>query len=467
MRSLRLSFLCSTALSFLMTAPVLRAASFERFHGDSSHVESGGWSTAARTCPSGGFLTTGTTTTGQVAVHAVRTAEDGATLWEKNYTFGPGITGGGVVELRDGSGFVVAGSLLAGPGNEADVYLMKVDCAGTPVWAHAYPGPGGFLNAVDRLIEAANGDLVVAGLSQSSGLPISVDALLLRVEATGALRWSRRYDGGDFTLFQGVAEARTGQTGRGDLVVVGYRQDGGAPQRPIVLRLAADGTAGGPLGCALQYEPAAVALFSSVIELTSPGLAGSFVLAGRIEGTGALLVRTEADVCRPVIERLVAGDTTGATEVVEVTAPLPGVPAGTLAVAGTVRDAQAPDDGYLMTVSASGLKLRSAHVIGDHAPANIDSRFAIVRSVLPLSDGFAVTGDTTIGPIFGDDMDLYVVKTDAQGETPCDVPWSPAHGRISVPTTPLTLPSAVAGLGSVPQTHIVVEDTDAGRDACE
>lgn len=468
MRSLRLCLLCSTTLSFAAAAVPLRAASFERFHGDGSHVESGGWSAAATACPSGGFLTTGTTTAGQFAVQAVRTAADGSTLWAKTYTFGPGIAGGPVVELRNGSGFVLAGSLLTGRGTDFDVFLLKIDCAGAPLWARAYPGPSGFLDAVNGLVETTSGDLVVAGISQYTGTPITIDALLLRTDAAGGLRWSRAYDGGDFTIFQGVAEARQGPTGQGDLVVVGYRQASTDPHRPIVLRLGADGTLGGPLGCAVQYEPATVAIFSAVTELTSPGVAGGFVLAGRIEGRGALLVRTEADVCRPVIERIIEADTTATTEIVEVTTALPGVPAGTLAVAGTVTvGAQAPDDGFLLTVSPASLRLRSAHVMGDHAPASIDSRFAIVRSVLPLADGFAVTGDTTIGPIFGDDMDLYVVKTDAQGQTPCDVPWAPGHGRIHVPTTPLKLSSASAARGSVAQEPILVEDTDASRDACE
>jgi len=462
-----LSFLCHGALALIAAAPALHAASFERFHGDGSHVDTGGWSTVANACPSGGFLTLGNTTTTQRAVHAIRTGADGSILWDRSYTFGPGIVPTASLELRDGSGFVLAGEVVIRANNEADIFLMKLDCAGTPLWTYSYPGVSGFLDAVHVLIETANGDLVGAG-SRFDTSATRLDARLLRFDAKGTLLWSRMYDAGDFTNFLGVAEAHGG-LGDGDLVVVGYRQDSTDPHRPIVLRLGADGTGGGPRGCAVQYEPATVAIFSAVIELTSPGHEGDFVLAGRIEESGALLLRTAADVCQPVVGRIIEAQVTATTEIAEVMASLPGVPRGTLAVAGTVRvNPQAPHDGYLLTLSPSDLKPLSAHVFGDHSPqATSDSRFAIVRSVLPLSDGFAITGDTTIGSIFEDDMDLYVVKTDSEGQTPCDVAWDPGHRRTQVKIELLELPSSSADLGTVPHTDITVEDEDASRDACE
>src|SRR4029450_5122455 len=111
-----------------------------------------------------------------------------------------------------------------------------------------------------------------------------------------------------------------------------------------------------------------------------------------------------------------------------------------------------------LTASPATLEPLSAHLLGDHAPANIDSRYALIRSVLALTDGFAVTGDPTIGPIFGDDMDLYVMKTDAQGQTPCDEVWTLSHQPITLPTSPVTLATARADLGTPAHHDIVVSD---------
>src|SRR4030095_514643 len=141
---------------------------------------------------------------------------------------------GASVELRDGSGFVIAGEVI-NSFNEADLLLMKIDCAGTPVWANSYTGPSGFYNGANRLIEAANGDLVVAGFSQDD-TGQTLPALLLRAVATGALLWSPKYRGGTFTNFEGVVEAGGSRDGS-DLLVVGYRSGPSGPAPPPVVPL--------------------------------------------------------------------------------------------------------------------------------------------------------------------------------------------------------------------------------------
>jgi hypothetical protein len=197
MMSRRLTVLSIGAVAVMAAAPTVRAASFERFHGDSAHVDRGGHSAAVNACPAGGFLTVGSIDTSAFAIHAVRTGADGAVLWDKALAFGSGGFASAAVEARDGSGFVIAGSAPNDPANPAEVgaFLMKVDCSGRPVWARTYPGPSGFLTIVNQVIETANGDLVAVGIrqDQESG---TVDGILFRTSANGALRWARRYDGG-------------------------------------------------------------------------------------------------------------------------------------------------------------------------------------------------------------------------------------------------------------------------------
>jgi hypothetical protein len=221
--------------------------------------------------------------------------------------------------------------------------------------------------------------------------------------------------------------------------------------------------------CAIQYEPAPFAFLSSVTQLGTLDHFGDFVMAGRIETEGLFLVRTKGDVCDPVVERIVESDVTGPVSLTEVRSSLPGVPRGTVAIAGTARASEhAPDDMFLLTLSPAALKPISGHLMGDHSTqAMVDSRFAAALSVLALRDGFAVTGETTIGPIFDDDQDLYLVKTDAQGETPCNVPWKTEDRRVRLKTSKVAIPSANAQFGSVAHTDFTSEDLDANRDACE
>jgi hypothetical protein len=466
------------ALALLVTPSMVKAGSFERFHGDPAHQELGGSSTAARTCPAGGFLTIGSSAPFAPSpgeLYAVRTAADGTTLWERTYRVGDSSTGAdAAVGLHDGSGFVLAGSLLKGGG--LDLFLMKIDCSGAPVWTHSYPGPQGLLESAERgLIEAENGDLVLAGLSIDDRNDRDVfKGLVLRTDASGRQRWSRLYEAGAFTAFRGVAEVKgDDRDDDRDLVVVGDRQAAlNSDVHPFVLRLRSDGRLAGRR-CDMEYQAQGSLL--NVAQLGASAQAGDLILSGRIlqpDGNATLLVRADGETCQPVVERLIGGNETVPAALAELKHPLPGAPRGSLAVVGETHvGPTAPSVIYLQTISPTTLRpLSAGHLFGDHSTqVTVDTRLVSPGGVVPLSDGFAVTGDSSIGPLDADenDNDLYVIKTDARGGTACDAPWRPQHRRVGIPTAPLRASVTPAGLGDEARTDVTVEERSAGRNACE
>jgi hypothetical protein len=468
MNPIRFSFAPTALIAALAVAPTLQAASFEHFHGDTTHAETGGFTATTNGCPSGGFVTVGTSVDNHstsAVLYAVRTAADGATLWRKTYALGNGgVQTEAVVGLRNGSGFVVGGETSPGP----QAFLMKIDCNGVPVWASSYSGQTGFQEVVSGVVEVANGDLVVSGFSIDDRNDIdTTQGLLFRTDAAGALRWSRIYNAGDFTAFRAITTAD-----ERDVVVIGDRMANSRSQsHPLVLRLGADGRLNGARHCAAEYKTWAFGL--GVTELSASRHAGEFVVSGETLGTtnDLLLVRTDEDVCRPAVARIIAA--AASASIAEVKRPLPGAARGTLALPSALNaGSDLPSDAVLLTVSPSTLVPLSGHLFGDHATeTTATTHSALARTVVPLADGFVVTGDSTSSdisvPDLFQDSDLYVVKTDDHGDTTCSASRLPSSQAARVPVSRVRVSSTSAGLAGATLADVTVADQTVSRTGCQ
>jgi len=272
------------------------------------------------------------------------------------------------------------------------------------VWTDVYPGQQGFLESAERgLIEAEGGDLVLAGLSIDSREDRDVfKGLVLRADASGRQRWSRLYEAGAFTAFRAVAEVKGGRDDDRDLVVGGDRQAAlNSEVHPFVLRLKSDGRLAGRR-CDVEFQAPGSLL--AVTQLSSSGEAGDLLLAGRIlqsNGNATFLVRADAETCRPVVERLIAGNETVPVAIAELRHSLPGAPRGSLAVVGETHvGPTAPSVLYLQTISPTTLApLSAGHLFGDHSThVTVDTRLGSPGGVVPMADGFAVTATAPSGP---------------------------------------------------------------------
>lgn len=164
----------------------------------------------------GGFVATGFSTSfgdGDRDLFLVKVDDAGSEHWRR--TFGGAATdiGRSVIETADG-GLVICGSSESSGAGEDDVYLVKTDAAGNHLWTQTY---GGEASDTGRsVIEAANGDLVVTGATGSFGGG-NRDVLLIRTGPDGNELWrttvgpSPNYDWGNSVI----------ETSDGDLVTAG------------------------------------------------------------------------------------------------------------------------------------------------------------------------------------------------------------------------------------------------------
>src|SRR5688572_26075110 len=89
-------------------------------------------------CPGGGFVAVGQATPPGIEsrIYVVRLAGNGTTIWERSYNVNLNgfHSGWSIVELRDGSGFVITGNVFF-ERSGGDILLLKIGCEGSLRWA--------------------------------------------------------------------------------------------------------------------------------------------------------------------------------------------------------------------------------------------------------------------------------------------------------------------------------------------
>lgn len=419
-------------------------------------------------CPGGGYISVGTFDQAGVnpEVYVVRTNNAGAQLWEwvydiqGNQSFDEGMA---LVELANGAGFVILGNTIAG--GVWNISLTGLTCQGGVVWSTIYPDVNGLnLRGFDLiqtasgnpLLGTAPGDLAVAGYS-FNGVNQTQDAYLMRTTMGGALIWNMAYDnsvlGGPlvFEEFRALTEAApTAAQITGDLVAVGgYRSTQNNNRQGLVARVNGDngGIAGAPQ-CMAHHGGGASDVYTSVVQLQTPPNAGQFAMVGITTNTAnwqddIWVVR--GNPCGIFAQTRIgnggAVTTEGALDVREVLGFAPNnVGIGDLALTGYHGNAMnGPFDAYLLFVRVGNLAPLFGNLFGDHLLRNeIGVSLAQTPANGPQAQGFVVAGlSETDWDGFGDPRDLYLVITDNNGNTNCDVGWNPAFVVVNWPVVQL------------------------------
>jgi cysteine-rich repeat protein len=122
---------------------------------------------------------------------------DGRELWTTTIT-GPLVGGSDSVRailIEADQTIVVAGQQQSGPSGQ-DFWLARLDATGALLWSRAHDGGGGADTQTDRafgLTRGAGGALVLCG--QRDG-PLGPDAWILVTDGDGQRLWDRAFDGG-------------------------------------------------------------------------------------------------------------------------------------------------------------------------------------------------------------------------------------------------------------------------------
>ncbi len=452
-------------LGLFLAAVPAAAVPFERVYGPANTADQGARRVLPVTAcaPAGGFVAVGTTQVpGSTAdVYVVRTdnaGNTGAPYWERSYDL-TGLQledeGRALVELPDGSGFVLLGNTLDAAA--WSTVLMKIDCTGAPVWTRQYraavQGPTfKNLRGFDLIRTTTGdpptvkaGDLAVAGYAS----PASDEPFLMRTSGAGALIWNKSYNLGGAARFSALTEASpaTG-TPVGDLVAVGsYVKTGSADSQALAARASGrDGSVAAANQCFAFYGTSTTQdSFFSVVELKTAPLAGRLVMAGLTTSAATsddiYLLRTQASPCLPLQQARYGGtDREIALDLRELLTPMaiPAIPAGTLAVTGDRANvAFTASDVPLLFVNAGNFGILSGVVFGSQLPG-VEVGYSLERIPpgVGAGDGFVIAGfSTSDREAVGDPRDLYLIATNAFSTTGCNVDYVPLGQSLNWPNT--------------------------------
>jgi putative intracellular protease/amidase len=155
----------------------------------------GGWEYGNSVCQAddGGFIIAGYTTSsgaGLQDVYVVRTDSYGNELWSE-VCGGAGLDMGMSVMESDSGDVLVCGYTESMGSGENDIYVIKLTAGGSVLWERTYGGSA--LETGDCIIQSDDGNYIIAGATGSE--TTNSDVFLLKTDTEGNPIWSAYYDG--------------------------------------------------------------------------------------------------------------------------------------------------------------------------------------------------------------------------------------------------------------------------------
>ncbi|MEO8670416.1 MAG: hypothetical protein ABI411_03810 [Tahibacter sp.] len=423
----------------LLPAPSATAQSFEAYYGENPARDAGQDVKSVNVCPKTGSIVVGSrrVATGTEAL-VTRVDDSGVTLWQHAYRVGGGsaTSANAVVELRDGSGFAVTGSMVR---TDTFIYVMRLNCDGKVLWTRVLGNQVSGNRAVGYdILEARNvvapaptSDLVVVGdenLLQPAG---SVHGRIARLNAAGAVLFNFAYNQpvqSPGLRFRAVTESKSAAGGADDLVVAGsaaYSTTWATDRRGLMFRVRANGA---PLCDAVMGNADGVNEdFFGLTGLSVGNFANETVLVGAsVPPTAAsaqqvYMVRFRAGSCAPMVQAMWRDPQDGATafDAVETSTINAGVP-GSVIAAGTIRGTVTAGDGFSLSANPATLGPNATSMRYSTQSAKQENLVAIDNK----RDRFVMSGSTfTDWDGSGDGQDFYLVQTDPNRKTNCVAPW--------------------------------------------
>jgi hypothetical protein len=140
--------------------------------------------------PEGGYVVTGYTESygaGARDAYLVKTNSDGKTIWARTYGTTSDEIGYSVQPTRD-RGYIIVGTACAVGAEDSDVYLVKTDSLGSPLWTRTYGGP--LAEKAFSVRETEYGEYVFAGYTSSCGSG-DFDMYLVKTDSLGLVTGTR------------------------------------------------------------------------------------------------------------------------------------------------------------------------------------------------------------------------------------------------------------------------------------
>jgi uncharacterized repeat protein (TIGR02543 family)/uncharacterized delta-60 repeat protein len=184
----------------------------------------------------GGCVVVGNTASfgaGGYDIWVLKISSTGTVDWQFTYG-GTGTEEGWAVQETSDGGYIVAGDTDSFGAGGFDIWILKLDGGGTPIWQHTYGGTGG--DRARAVQETSDGGYIVSGFTNSYGAGGN-DAWVLKLNSSGTPEWQYAYGG---SLSETAISIR--ETSEGGYIAGGQTSSYGAgAQDFLLLKLYPDG----------------------------------------------------------------------------------------------------------------------------------------------------------------------------------------------------------------------------------
>jgi len=338
----------------------------------------------------GGYIVAGYTQSfgNYYQVYLIRTNASGDTLWTRTYG-GTSIEWGYSVQQTSDGGYIVTGGTTSF-GNDEQVYLIKTNASGDTLWTRNYGGA--VRDRGNSVQQTFDGGYIVVGNTNSFGSGYQV--YLIKTDTDGDTLWTQTYGGvGSF----GYSVQQTSDSG--------YIVAGNDSSLDVYLIKT---NASGDTLWSKTYGGTSIEWGYSVQQTSDTG----FIVAGGTTSFGnsdqVYLIKTNASG-DTLWTRNYGGTGRERGNAVQQTSD------GGYIVAGYAESFGNDFQVYLIKTNASGDTLWT----GNYGGAGNDGGYSVQQT---SDGGYIVAGRTES---FGDSVQVYLIKTDANGSSGVEV--SPSH----------------------------------------
>lgn len=411
---------------FLFNLTLFAQISFQKAYGGGS-VE-GSW--CVKQTSDMGYIITAESLSfdpGGNDLYIVKTDSLGSLEWTKTFGASPFLEYGNyVIETFDG-GYISLGRAESFGFGSSDFYLIKMDSVGNMLWSKTYGGPS--YEEGYSMAQTADSGFVLAGYTESFGSGQS-DLWVIKTDTSGNIEWTKTYGGTGTEGISGFGNISIHQIYDDGFVLAGYTNSFGAGSFDFYL-LRIDSI--GNLDWSKTYGGAGIDYgYGNSVGRTDDG---GYIITGHTESFGAGMSDVYV-VKADSVGTLEWSRTFGGSDVdygysIQQTSDFGYIIGGATASFGN-----GGFDAYLLKIDVNGELMWSRAIGGSQD----DYAFSVDQTA---DEGYILTGYTSS---FGSgSSDVYLVKTDALGNAPCNSISAPT--LVSNPPTITNSPATIIGAG--------------------
>jgi hypothetical protein len=177
----------------------------------------------------GGYILLGynkSFSSGDYNIYLIKTDANGDSLWTKNIG-GTNADWGHCVQQTSDGGYIIAAHSQSFGAGYADVYLIKTDTDGNPVWSKTFGGTS--YDSGHSIRQTSDGGYIIAGVTISCGA-CDYDIYLIKTDSNGDSLWTKTFGGTNEDWATSVQ-----QTTDGGYIITGHTWNFGADSMDVYL----------------------------------------------------------------------------------------------------------------------------------------------------------------------------------------------------------------------------------------